>query len=87
MSSDDQEYVPVWSTTDSALLPLIRSVLTAAGVPYFVQGEESLGLFPMGGIGGSQSTFRKGLAAKVLVPRDRREEAERLIHESARTET
>lgn len=80
-----QEYVAVWSTTDSALLPLIRSVLTAGGVPHVVHGEESLGLFPIGA-GGSQSTFRKGIAATILVPRDRREEAERLIRESARTD-
>ncbi len=86
MSSDDQEYVPVWSTTDSALLPVIRSLLTAAEVPHIVQGEQALGLLPMGGIGGSQSTFRRGIAATILVPRDRREQALRLIEEPARPE-
>lgn len=84
--TDPQEYVAVWSTTDNFLLPMIRSVLTAAGIPHIVQGEEALGLFPMGGVGGSQSTFRKGLAATILVPRERREEAEELIRESAATD-
>ena len=83
---DPQEYVAVWSTTDNFLLPMIRSVLTAAEIPHIVQGEEALGLFPMGGVGGSQSTFRKGLAATILVPRERHEEADRLIRESAETD-
>ena len=85
-TQDPLEYVAVWNTTDSSLLPVIRSLLTASGVPHIVQGEEALGLFPMGGVGGSQSTFRRGIAATILVPRERREEAERLIHESARTD-
>jgi len=83
---DRDAYVPVWSTTDSFLLPVIRSALDAAGIPHVVQGEEAHRLFPLGAVGGSQSSFRLGLAATILVPPDREEEAIALIRETARTE-
>ncbi len=76
-------YVTVWETSDSALLPVIKSLLDASGMPFIVQGEGALGIFPVGGVGGIFSTFRKGITAKILVPEDRREEAEKLIRESA----
>ena len=44
----DDELVTVFNTTDPALFPIVKSVLDAAGIPYLVQGEEHLGLFPLG---------------------------------------
>jgi hypothetical protein len=75
---DEQELVTVCRTSDSALLPILKSLLDAVNIPYLVQGEEALGLFPLGpisvGIIGGRPT-----AASILVPRERAEEAERLL--------
>ena len=81
--TDSSGYVLVWETSDSSLLPVVKSLLDAVGISYFVQGEESLGMLPVGGVGGIFSTFRKGITAKIFVLRERREEVENLIRESA----
>lgn len=82
-TDDRREYVSVLETTDTSLVPVIRSLLTAAGVPFVVEGEDALGILPVGSAGGSVSHFGKGIAARFLVPRERREEAEDLIRHSA----
>ena len=71
------ELVAVFTTADSSLLPIVKSVLDAAGIPYLVQGEETLGLFPLGrfGVGVSKRT----LGAIVHVPESRLEEARELL--------
>ena len=79
---DLSDYVAIWETSDSAVLPVIESLLDSAEIPYVVLGEEALGMLPMGGVGGIHATFGKGIAAKILVPKERREEAETLIHAS-----
>lgn len=78
--------VVVFETSDVSLLPILRSVLDAAGIPCVIEGEEALGMLPMGGVGGSLSTGRKGIEARVLVPADRREEAATLLAETARVD-
>ena len=40
------ELVPLVDVSDPALLPVLRSVLEAAGIPVLVQGEHSLTLSP-----------------------------------------
>ena len=75
---DAQELVTVCRTSDSTLLPILKSLLDATDIPYVVQGEEALGLFPLGplavGILGGRPA-----AASILVPRERAEEAEQLL--------
>ena len=61
----DAEIVPVFRTTDSALLPIVKSLLESAGIDYYVQGEEALGLIPVGSMGSSVS--RASLGAIVHV--------------------
>ena len=73
----DPELVPVIRTTDSALLPVVKSVLEAAGIPYIVHGEAGVNLFPLGPAG-SRVTGR-ATGAIVLVPEDRLEEARALL--------
>ena len=41
---DHDDLVPVFTTADSTLLPVIKSVLNAEEIPYTVQGDEALGL-------------------------------------------
>jgi len=64
-------------TADVDLLPVLKSVLDSAGIPYVVQGEEALGLFPMSGVGRVFSHLPVG--ATILVPADRLDEARALI--------
>jgi len=73
----DPELAAAFTTADSSLLPIVKSVLDAAGIPYLVQGDETLGLFPLGrfGVGVSKRT----LGAIVRVPRSRLEEARELL--------
>jgi hypothetical protein len=73
----EQELVAVLNTSDSALLPVLKSVLDAAEIPYVVQGDQAMGLFPLGSFGGG--LFRRVLGASILVPREREQEARELL--------
>jgi len=57
--------VPVFRTTDPMILPIVTSLIESAGIEYFVQGEEALGLVPIGAMAGSVS--RASLGAIVHV--------------------
>ena len=75
--TDDEELVPVMKTTDPALLSVLKTVLEAAGVPFVVQGEAAVGLFPMGPAG--ERVTNRMTGATILVPRSREEEARALL--------
>jgi hypothetical protein len=68
---------PLLETADVALLPIIKSVLDAAEIPYVVQGDEALGLLPLTGVGRMFSHLP--VSATILVPAERLEEARALI--------
>jgi hypothetical protein len=76
-ADDPEELVAVLRTSDSNLLPVVKSVLDAAGIPYVVQGDEAMGMMPLGPFGGG--VFRDVLGASVLVPRHRFDEALELL--------
>lgn len=61
----DARIVPVFRTTDATVLPIVKSLLESAGIDYYVQGEEALGLIPLGRMGSSVS--RASLGAIVHV--------------------
>lgn len=74
VETSDDDLVEVFRTGDATLLPVIVSLLDASGVPCIVQGAEAAGgLFPLGAAGG------KSLAALILVPEGRAEEAKALL--------
>ncbi len=73
------DLVAVFETDNAALLPVVRSLLQAAEVPFTVQGEESFFLFPLYSIGGPFASH--GLAVRFVVPADRAEEARALLAE------
>lgn len=79
MRHPESDLVAVFETDNPALLPVVRSLLQAAEVPFTVQGEEAFGLFPVAGIGGPFAEH--GLAARFLVPAERAEEALALLAE------
>jgi hypothetical protein len=72
------ELVPVLNTTDANLLPIVKSTLDAAGIPHLVQGEEYLGLFPLGRF--ATGVSKRALGAIVHVPADRADEARELLN-------
>ncbi len=77
---DAGDLVPVLKTTDPGLLPVARTVLDAAGIPYVVQGEAALSYFPLGPAAARATGRMTG--ASILVPRDRAEEARVLLETS-----
>lgn len=73
----DEPFVQVFQSADASLLPVIKSVLTGAGIPHLVQGDEAQSLYPFGSLGGGSD--KRLLAAVVLVPESRREAAEAVL--------
>lgn len=64
------QFVEVFATSDADLLPFVESLLRDEGIAYTLEGDEAMGIMPVAG---------SGLATRVLVPADRREEAEQLL--------
>jgi len=76
---EEKKLEVVLEISDPAVLPVIKSILTGADIPYLVQGEEAMSLLPVGQL----SAFNKrGLAAAILVPPDYAEEARLLLSEA-----
>jgi hypothetical protein len=81
------DLVVVMETADVSAIPVIKSVLASAGVPFLVQGDEALGVLPVGAVGlGGISSGGHGLSAAILVPREREEEARALLTEEPEAE-
>jgi hypothetical protein len=73
------ELASLLSTTDVGYLPIVKSLLDAAGIPYVVQGEEALGLLPVGAYSGGVGPG--AVRATIHVPVDRIEEARALLED------
>ena len=83
-----EDLVRIFETADVAVLPVIKSVLSAADIPYIVQGDEIMGVIPVGGIGlGGLSPRGHGLSAAIWVPHDRADEARALLNEAPEIDT
>jgi hypothetical protein len=78
---DEEKLIPVLKTTDPMLLSIARSVLEAAEVPFVVQGEAGVNVFPLG-TAGSRVTNRS-TGAILLVEEKRFEEAKALLETPA----
>ncbi len=61
-----EEWVPVFSTADSALLAVVRTALESAGIPFTVRGEGGMRLFPMGRF--AVGVRKRVLGAVIVVP-------------------
>ena len=78
----EDELVLVMETADVAVLPVVKSLLRAAEIPFVVQGDEAMGVLPVGRIGlGGLTSRGHGLSAGILVPGNREEEARALLTE------
>ncbi len=77
MDDQSQDLVTVFDTSDPALLPVIKSLLQGAGIPFLVQGEEAMSMLPVGEIVGPFT--KRGLAARVMVKPEDAEAAAELL--------
>jgi len=79
---NEDDLVRVLETANVAVLPVVKSVLRAAEIPFLVQGDEAMGVIPVGKIGlGGLTSKGHGLSAAILVPREHEEEARALLTE------
>ncbi len=76
-SHDAEPMVAIRRTSDAALLPVLKSVLAAAEIPFDVQGDEASGLFPFGPTAMVPDGRRFG--GVIRVPESRAEEAKALL--------
>jgi hypothetical protein len=76
----EPDLVEVLKTSDPALLPVVVSLLEAAGIAPVVEGDEVMGVLPVGHFGGGRwIADGRGLNVVVKVPRGRAEEAQALL--------
>ncbi|MFC1849043.1 hypothetical protein ACFL27_02430 [candidate division CSSED10-310 bacterium] len=71
------ELVTILTTIDFPFLTVVKSILESADIPCFTRGEEVLSVFP--GLPMGRSSGDEGGIVAVQVPRDRAEEAEKLL--------
>ena len=60
------DLVAILETSDSPHLLIAKSILEGAEIPFFVQGDEALGLLPLGNM--APWPLRHGIAAVIRVP-------------------
>lgn len=73
----DEPLEAVFQSADASLLPVLKSVLRGAGIPFVVQGDEAQSLYPLGAFGGG--TEHRLLSALILVPRSSVEAAKAVL--------
>lgn len=76
------ELVPVYATSDTDVLPVIKSLLDAADIPFMVDGEAMMDLFPSHFLG--PALHRPRGEARIFVQAERAEEARALLQEDPR---
>ncbi len=69
-------WVKVFETSQADLIPVIRSLLEAAEIPYVTDGGAMMNLYPSNFLGG---VFRSSAEIKFRVPASRAEEARALL--------
>ncbi len=72
-------YVTVFETSETDVIPVIKSILRGAEIPFNTQGEAMMNLFPSDLLG--RVMARPGAEVSFLVPEERAEEARELLTE------
>jgi hypothetical protein len=79
----EPDLVQVAEISEPTLLPVVVGLLQSAGIEPLVEGDEVMGVLPVGQFGGGVwSGTGHGLSVVVKVPRGRAEEAETLLREA-----
>ncbi len=74
-------YVTVFETSQVNVIPLIKSLLQSAEIPFNTVGEAMMNLFPSDLLGRVMS--KPGAEVSFMVPEDRAEEALQLLDSQA----
>ena len=72
-------YVTVFETSETDVIPVIKSILRGAEIPFNTLGEAMMNLFPSDLLGRVMS--KPGAEVSFMVPEDRAEEARQLLTE------
>ena len=65
LSHDDPHLTTVFSTSEADVIPVIKSVLRGAGIPYLVAGEGLANLFPTDMLGPTMHKSRGEVRFRV----------------------
>lgn len=79
----EPDLVQVAEISEPSLLPVVVGLLESAGIEPVVEGDEIMGVLPVGQFGGGVwSGTGHGLSVLIKVPRARAEEAQALLREA-----
>lgn len=79
----EPDLVELTEIAEPALLPVIVGLLESAGIEPVVEGDDVMGVLPVGQFGaGGWSGKGRGLSVVLKVPRERAEEAAALLAEA-----
>ena len=78
----EPDLVVVAEVAEPALLPVVVGLLQSAGIEPVVEGDEIMGLWPVGQAVAGWTGDGRGLSVVIKVPRDRAEEAQALLAET-----
>lgn len=73
---EDMGYVKVFETSDPDLIPVVKSLLESYEIPFQVEGEGIMNIFPSEMLG---ALFKPAAEVRFLVPADRAEEAREIL--------
>ena len=73
---DAPEYEKVFETSEADVIPVIKSVLEGAEIPYLVEGEDLMNLFPSDMLGG---IYKSSAEVHFMVTAARAAEARELL--------
>ena len=79
MDHDPADLKTVYETSDPALVPVIKSLLQGADIPFLVQGDEAVAMLPVGEVAGPFS--KSGMAARFMVKSEDAEAAAELLND------
>lgn len=78
------EYVTILETSDLSVIPVLKTALEGAGIPYETQGEGLMDLFPSEALGAP--LHASAGEVKIRVPKDQADEARELLDTTATVE-
>ncbi len=81
---DAPEYVTILETSDLSVIPVLKTALEGARIPYHTTGEDMMEIFPSEALGALLHSSAGEV--KIRVPADRAEEARELLDTTARVE-
>ena len=78
------QYVTVLETSELSVIPILKTALEGAGIPYRTRGEGLMDLFPLETLGAPMHSSAGEV--EIRVPEDRADEARELLNTAATVE-